>query len=99
MHRALAALRARLAVLRSLFFLPGVQASTLGLAFIAAQAPLARPVPVVAIDEAAVGRAAAMPHFARARVMVAEAAPPARKKTAPVRAPAAAADRHRPFRS
>lgn len=88
-HRALTALRARLAVLRSLFFLPGVQVSTLAVAVIAAQAPLARPVPVVAVDEAMVAGAAATPHFARAMVMVAQAATPARKKAAPV--PAAAA--------
>ena len=91
-HRALAALRARLAVLRSLFFLPGVQASTLGLAFIAAQAPLARPVPVVAVDDAMVAGATATPHFARATVMVAQAATPLRKKAAAVRGAAAAAD-------
>jgi RNA polymerase sigma-70 factor, ECF subfamily len=91
-HRALAALRARLAVLRSLFAFPGVQASTLGLALLGAQAPLAVPPPAVAIDQEVPAGAAAMPHFARARVMLAQAAPPLRKKTAPARAAAGAGE-------
>ncbi|HVY38185.1 MAG TPA: RNA polymerase sigma factor [Polyangia bacterium] len=94
LHRALAALRGRLAALRAFFYLPGVQVSALGVAFLGAQAPPARPVPLVAVDEARAERGARSPHFAHARVLVAEAAIPARhEKPGPVRrgAPSTAA--------
>lgn len=86
LHRALAALRGRLAALRAFFYLPGVQVSALGLAFLGAQAPPARPVPLVAVDEARAERGVTSPHFAHARVIVAQAAAPARReKTAAAR--------------
>ena len=98
LHRALAALRGRLAALRALFYLPGVQVSALGMAFLGTQAPPARPVAVMAVDAAA-DRATATPHFARARVMVAQTALPARhEKTGTTRrgSPAAAVEADAP---
>lgn len=47
-HRALAALRARLAALRALFVLPGFQTAVLGVAFIAAQTPATPAAQVIA---------------------------------------------------
>jgi len=50
-HRALASLRARLASLRALLLMPGFQAATLGVAFIAAQAPARPAAQVIATAE------------------------------------------------
>jgi RNA polymerase sigma factor (sigma-70 family) len=79
-HRALVALRARVSGLRALFFWPGAPAVALGLAVIAANLdavapPSARPAPTVLSDGAPAVRPTR--HFARTRLLAAEAAPAA----------------------
>jgi RNA polymerase sigma-70 factor (ECF subfamily) len=77
-HRALAALRRRLEGLRALFAIPGVQASALGLALLAAELPL--PATAVAIGGADSVPGVVARHRPPARVMAA-AAPAAQPST------------------
>jgi RNA polymerase sigma-70 factor (ECF subfamily) len=79
-HRALAALRARLGALRAMFVFPGVQMSALGLVFVAAAAPGLTPVRALSIDQMSLAAPRAGRHFARAQVIAASPAP--RPKTA-----------------
>jgi RNA polymerase sigma factor (sigma-70 family) len=72
-HRALANLRLRLGGLRAMFVVPGVQMSALGLVFVAAAAPGLAPARVLSVDDMALAAPAAGGHFARTRVIAAEA--------------------------
>jgi RNA polymerase sigma factor (sigma-70 family) len=89
-HRALAALRARLGTLRAMLVYPGFQTAALGFAFVVAQSPARPPASVIAADEAPSPIAARARHLTAARVIAAETkapsrpAPPAQPRPAPV---------------
>ena len=74
-HRALASLRARLTGLRALFVLPGAQTAALGLTLLAVEAPGLAPTAGVATVEAPAQPPSRTRHFARTRLIAAEAPP------------------------
>jgi RNA polymerase sigma-70 factor (ECF subfamily) len=83
-HRALASLRSRLTGLRALFVLPGAQTAALGLTLLAVEAPGLAPPARVVTAEAPAPLPSRTRHFARTRLIAAEASPasaaaPARK--------------------
>jgi RNA polymerase sigma-70 factor (ECF subfamily) len=91
-HRALAALRARLGSLRALFVCPGYQTAALGLAFVVAQAPAGPRASVITSEEAASPVALRTRHLAAARVIAAEATVPLRSQPVASTRPAPADD-------
>ncbi len=84
-HRALAALRARLGTLRAWFVCPGVQTAALGFAFVVAQAPSAPRGALIDTEAPAAAVSGRARHLAAARVIAAETAPPSRPAAAPPR--------------
>jgi len=89
-HRALAALRARLGTLRALFACPGFQTAALGFALVVAQSPARPQASLIVAEEAASSVAFRSRHLAAARVIAAEvpappqpAATPAPRSTPP----------------
>jgi RNA polymerase sigma factor (sigma-70 family) len=84
-HRALAALRARLGTLRAMLVCPGFQTAALGFAFVVAQAPARPRAAVIAAEDVASPVAFRDRHLAAARVMVAEAPAPPRPASTPTR--------------
>jgi RNA polymerase sigma-70 factor, ECF subfamily len=86
-HRALASLRSKLGGLRAVLVLPGVHATALGLVLIAAQAPGLPPVPARADAVPALEVTTPARHFARTRVIAAEARPSATTAPKPPAAP------------
>jgi RNA polymerase sigma-70 factor (ECF subfamily) len=81
-HRALAALRARLGTLRAMFFCPGFQTAALGFAFVVAQAPAGPRASVIGSEDATWPVALRARHLAAARVIAAEETPPSRPQQA-----------------
>jgi RNA polymerase sigma-70 factor (ECF subfamily) len=77
-HRALAVLRSKLGGLRALFVLPGVHATALGLALIAAEAPRWAPVQARVGAESAPRMSMSASHFVRTQVIAAEPGPSVR---------------------
>jgi hypothetical protein len=77
-HRALAALRARLGSLRAMFFCPGFQTAALGFAFVVTQAPSGPRGSLITSETPLSLAAPRARHLAAARVIAAEAPPPSR---------------------